>query len=292
MVNHAFVCRRLSLGQSSFVTSMVHSPLPPSEEPNSACLEPFASEPVVQPDAEVRQLLLENQALRQQIATQTQLMHLLTHQLATPLTTLSGSVQLLAEPCLEPEQRQEFLSLVQHQVYRLQELLGDLVALRDLETGVLETHPTEFTLPELAAEVLADFKPLQAKGMFEPGLPVIWGDRWQVSQVLANLLSNAFKYSPSHSPVEIGAHRLPSGWVEVWVRDQGLGIPLEDQPHLFERFYRVKHGDRQHIEGTGLGLSLCKVLVENQGGQIRFESTHGVGSCFFFTLPSVGSGEV
>lgn len=226
-----------------------------------------------------------NQRLREQIARQTQLMHLLTHQLATPLTSLNGSVQLLAETELDATQRQEFLSVIQHQIKRLQDLLTDLMALRDLETGTLETQATNFSVLDLVHEVVASFVPYPITYEFTADLPQAWGDRWQVSQVLVNLLSNAIKYSPTGSSIKVGAALIQPGWLEVWVKDHGLGIPVADQARLFERFYRVKHHDRQSIEGTGLGLSLCKLLVENQGGEIRFESTHGQGSCFYFTLP-------
>ncbi len=237
-------------------------------------------------DPELAQVLREHQALKEQIATQTQFMHLLTHQLATPLTSLSGSVQLLAEPDLAHEQRQEFLEVVQQQVNRLQYLLQDLMALRNIETGALETQAGNFSVALLIKELVANYCPYQVDYQVSADLPAVWGDRWQVSQVLVNLLSNAIKYSPHHHTIEIGATLLPNGWVKVWVRDQGLGIPAADQPHLFERFYRVKHQDRQEIEGTGLGLSLCKLLVENQGGTLGFESVHGKGSCFYFTLPT------
>lgn len=230
-------------------------------------------------------LLQENQSLREQIAHHTQLMQLLTHQLATPLTTLSGSVQLLAEPELEVSQRQEFLMIVKQQIRRLQDLLNDMMALQDLETGKLDTHASRFCVQQLAHEAMQDFTPFPVVYHFEDELPEVWGDRWQVSQILANLFSNAIKYSPNGQPIEVGATQVQPGWVEVWVKDRGLGIPLADQPHLFERFYRVKHHDRQNITGTGLGLSLCKLLAENQGGQLNFESTHGEGSRFYFTLP-------
>lgn len=137
---------------------------------------------------------------------------------------------------------------------------------------------------------MAGFHDAEATYQFEPDLPQVWGDRWQLSQVLVNLLSNALKYSPNGALIEIGAAAHSPSWVNVWVRDHGLGIPATDQPHLFERFYRVQHRDRHTIKGTGLGLSLCKLLVENQGGQLYFESTHGEGSCFSFTVPSVKDG--
>lgn len=235
----------------------------------------------------VQTLFQENQTLREQIARHTELMQLLTHQLATPLTALSGSVHLLAETELPAEHRKEFLGMVEQQIGRLQNLLQDLMALRNVETGLLKAKPSRFCVRPLVDEVIAEFQshsyPIACQ--VAPDLPEVWGDRWQVSQVLVNLLSNAIKYSPNRELVEVGAELLEPGWIQVWVKDRGLGIPEAAQPHLFERFYRVKHRDRQNIEGTGLGLSLCKLLVENQGGQMGFESTHGKGSLFYFTLP-------
>lgn len=232
-------------------------------------------------------LFQENQQLREQIGRHTQLLQLLTHQLATPLTTLNGSIQLLTDSDLAAEQRKEFLEVVEQQIRRLKELLHDMMALRDLETGKFETQPVRFCIQDAIAEAMTNFTPYPVNYQFSQDLPPVWADRWQVLQILTNLVSNAIKYSPSGEAIAVGASVRQPGWVEVWVKDQGLGIPEADQDRLFERFYRVKHRDRQHISGTGLGLSLCKLLVENQGGQIHFESKHGQGSCFSFTLPTV-----
>jgi signal transduction histidine kinase len=235
----------------------------------------------------VQTLFQENQSLREQIARHTELMQLLTHQLATPLTALSGSVHLLAETELNEAHRKEFLGVLEQQIGRLQNLLQDLMALRNVETEPLEAKPTRFRIGRVVDEVLEEFQshahPITCQ--ISPDLPEVWADRWQVSQVLVNLLSNAIKYSPNQKPVEIGASLMAPGWLQIWVKDQGLGIPESAQPHLFERFFRVKHRDRQGIGGTGLGLSLCKLLVENQGGKMEFESTHGLGSVFYFSLP-------
>jgi signal transduction histidine kinase len=235
----------------------------------------------------VQTLFQENQTLREQITRHTELMQLLTHQLATPLTALSGSIHLLSETDLDPEHRKEFLGVVEQQIGRLKHLLQDLMALRNAETEPLEAKPTHFTVQPLIAEVLEEFQahPHTIVCQVPADLPHVWADRWQVSQVLVNLLSNAIKYSPNQESIEIGAAIEEPGWLQIWVKDQGLGIPASAQPHLFERFYRVKHRDRQDIEGTGLGLSLCKLLVENQGGQMEFASTHGEGSVFYFSLP-------
>lgn len=246
--------------------------------------------PAVEPewndvDQDLVQAFQENQTLREHILQHTQLMQLLTHQLATPLTALNGAVHLLSEPSLALNQRQEFLEVTEQKLCSLTKLLRDLMALRNVETGKIATQPSSFSVQTLVKEVVAGLAPYPMTDQFGAELPPVWGDRWQVSQILVNFLSNAIKYSPNGRAIDVGAAVKQSGWVEIWVQDYGLGIPEADQPHLFNRFYRVKHGDRQNIEGTGLGLSLCKLLVENQGGQLGFESTHGTGSRFYFTLP-------
>lgn len=230
-------------------------------------------------------LLRENQRLRHQIEANSQLMALLTHQLSTPLTSLQGWLDLLAEPNLDLSQRREFLSLVRQQVHHLHRLLTEVLALHYLDSESLGTHLESLRLAELLHEALELFPGAPIQTALSEGLPPIWGDRWQIVQVLANLLSNALKYSPEASPVLVGAEPQGDRQLKIWVRDYGLGIPAADQPHLFRSFYRVQHPDRAQIAGTGLGLALCKLLVENQGGTVAFESTHGEGSVFSFTLP-------
>ena len=117
----------------------------------------------------------------------------------------------------------------------------------------------------------------------------VFCDGEAVHQILTNLLDNAIKYTPDGGTVTVGARQLGSrrsaGRVEFFVRDTGFGIPAEDLPRLFERFYRVDKARSRELGGTGLGLAIVKHLVRSQGGEVRVESQVDKGSTFFFTLP-------
>jgi CheY-like chemotaxis protein len=121
----------------------------------------------------------------------------------------------------------------------------------------------------------------------EDDLPLVRADGDSIFRVIANLLSNARKYSPSGGAIVVGA-KVNDGMVEVSVRDEGLGIPLESLNHLFHKFYRVDTADRRAIKGTGLGLAISKNIVEAHGGKISaFSKGLGKGSTFVFTIPVV-----
>ena len=104
--------------------------------------------------------------------------------------------------------------------------------------------------------------------------------------MLTNLVDNALKYTPENGTIEVGVRELsPQPFVEVYVKDSGIGIPKEDLPRLFERFYRVDKARSRELGGTGLGLAIVKHLVRAQGGEVRVTSDVGCGSEFSFTLP-------
>ena len=121
---------------------------------------------------------------------------------------------------------------------------------------------------------------------FPPDLPLVRGDSERLRQVLDNLLSNAIKYSPQGGLIKVGGW-ADEDWVYVYVSDEGIGIPKEEQERIFERFYRAESALTPRTRGAGLGLYLCKAVVEAHGGKIWVESEPGKGAKFIFKLPRV-----
>jgi len=125
------------------------------------------------------------------------------------------------------------------------------------------------------------------------GLPPMWADNVRVGQVLTNLLSNAFKYTPEGGVLQVGVEETANQWdldgaprvIHLWVKDNGIGMSVEDQQKMFQKFFRSEDPKAREAPGTGLGLNITKSLVEMQGGQIWFESEYRVGTTFHFTIP-------
>ncbi len=219
------------------------------------------------------------------------------HELRTPLAVIKGYIETLVDGHHEipAEDRERFLKTVQRHTERLNSLLEDLLTLSRLESSSpgLRREPTN--LAGLIGSVMEDYRARPAAEghrlnvTVDPGVGEVPIDPLKVTQVLENLLDNALKYSPRGSRLEISAQRR-STEVEICVRDNGPGIPAEDLPHIFERFYRVDKGRSREKGGTGLGLSIVKHMVQLHGGRVWVESTPGQGSAFYFSLPLRASG--
>ncbi len=213
------------------------------------------------------------------------------HELRTPLASIQGYTETLIDGALsDPDHNMRFLGIIRHNAERLARITEDLLTLSRIEQ---KRQKFEFE-PNLVNGLLNDalelLAPIAEKRRIRLDLALApadseaWCDREAVSQILSNLLDNAIKYTPPGGRITVGAH-FPDGRLELYVRDTGIGIPAEELPRLFERFYRVDKARSRELGGTGLGLSIVKHLVAAHGGVIRVESRLNEGSTFFFTLP-------
>ncbi|MCX5794218.1 MAG: ATP-binding protein [Elusimicrobia bacterium] len=214
------------------------------------------------------------------------------HELRTPLAAIKAFAETLRGGAAEdPDHRMEFLEEIERNADRMTRLVDDLLTLSALDSGARPPAAESVDLMRLAAEVTATLKPLAGRkelGLrLEPfrDVPPVRGDRGQLKQVLTNLLDNAIKFTPEKGLVRVSA-ACAEGRVTVAVQDTGIGIPAEDLPRIFERFYRVDKARSRELGGTGLGLAIVKHIVEAHGGSVAVESRPGEGSTFRVSLPA------
>ena len=211
------------------------------------------------------------------------------HELRTPLTSLRGYAETLLDGGLEDEARREgFVRVIRDQAERLQALVDDLLSLAELERPEAALRRERFDLRELIARQVGLFAAAAERGglklVLEGEGPVeANADRARLEQVIANLLDNAIKYTERGSVTVRAGSDESRVWCEV--EDTGPGIPLEDQPRVFERFYRVDKARSRDKGGTGLGLSIVKHIVALHGGEVSLRSEPGAGSAFRIEIP-------
>ena len=212
------------------------------------------------------------------------------HELKTPV----GAMSLLAEAILsandDPIEVRRFAERMLLESARLSSLINDIIDLSRLQGDDPLTRAEVFALDPAIHQAVDEIRTVAAGRDIDlvvsglPGVDMI-GDRGQIVTALRNLVSNAVGYSAAHTRVAIAA-RLDSGIVEIDVKDQGMGIPVQDLDRIFERFYRVDPARSRVTGGTGLGLSIVKHVCENHGGDVRVWSEVGVGSTFTLRLPT------
>jgi two-component system phosphate regulon sensor histidine kinase PhoR len=212
------------------------------------------------------------------------------HELRTPLSLIKGYVETLLDGARDnPEVLERFLKIIERNANRLDLLIQDLLTISALESGRMKLDCQPVALRGLVERV---FTHLQSKAENRkvrlvnqmPGLTA-HGDVNRLDQVFANLVDNAIKYGRAEGSVVVGGKSRPDGRLEIFVRDDGPGIPPESLDRVFERFYRVDKARSRDQGGTGLGLSIVKHIVQAHGGEVRAESEPGKGATFFFTLP-------
>jgi PAS domain S-box-containing protein len=240
-----------------------------------------------------------NEELRKLDRMKGEFIALVSHELRTPLTSIRGYLELLLEDAelgeLSQMQR-DFLGVVDRNSERLMRLVEDLLLTAQAEAGSLQLAVTEVDLGELAAESVRGCAPAASARSIElvavaDGAPTVLGDPTRLGQALDNLVSNALKFTPAGGRVEVRAFAHGEG-ARIEVADSGVGIPADEQAHLFGRFYRTERAHRNAVAGAGLGLSITKALVEAHGGRISFDSTEGRGTTFRVDLPLAGVASV
>ena len=210
------------------------------------------------------------------------------HEFRTALTGILGFSELLKDTELEAADVHEFASDIHSDAERLSRLINEMLDLDRIESGRMTLNLEPLDLREVVDESVAharNLSPIHSLAVERPNERLgIRGDRDKLAQVMANLISNAIKYSPEGGTVTITGEHFGSQ-VEVSVRDEGLGIPESARERIFERYARVDAADRKHISGTGLGLPIVKQIVELHGGTVKVESGEGAGSTFRVRLP-------
>ena len=217
------------------------------------------------------------------------------HELRTPLAAVYGAAQTLRRHdfALDEAGRARFISLIVDESERLGRIVNQILLANQLDMGRLDLETEAFDARELlerVAEAAATHAPPHITFEVAVGeaVPPVAADKDRVRQILINLIENAIKYSPDGGTVELGVEAI-DGTVLFRVVDEGMGIPADEQPRVFEKFYRLDPNMTRGIGGTGLGLYICSELVERMGGRIWVESRQGKGSAFYFELPSAGA---
>ncbi len=212
------------------------------------------------------------------------------HELRTPLTTIKSYVEALLDGATgDQELGHRFLKVLEKETNRMVRLVKDLLVLSLLDSRQVELHKTRVSLPDLIQEA-ADYIQQRQENLPEilfdfPGqLPPVEVDRGRVMQVVTNIISNAVNYTSPEGFVRVEILLQP-GFLKVVIADNGIGIPNEDLPRIFERFYRVEKDRSRDYGGTGLGLSIARKIVEAHGGEIGVDSIPGEGTTVWFAFP-------
>jgi two-component system, OmpR family, sensor histidine kinase KdpD len=218
---------------------------------------------------------------------------MISHKLRTPLTSIKGfATTLLADDVQwHPASQHDFLRTIDEETDKLGDLIEQLLDLSRLEAGTLRITPKPQTLERVIATALAHMQTITVDHQLTlnvpPGLPHIRADAERIGQVLTNLVGNAARYSPAQTTITVAAQHV-QGMLQIDVTDQGPGIPPQARARIFEPFEQLERPPATHTGGAGLGLAICKGLVEAHGGRIWVQDRLEPGTTISFTLPVAG----
>jgi signal transduction histidine kinase len=241
------------------------------------------------------------EAVERANAAKTEFISFVAHELKNPMTSIKGYTDLLAKGAVGPinEMQANFLKTISTNVERMSRLVSDLNDNSKIEAGRLHLDFSRVDINDIIEDAVRSLsQQMQEKEQTievqaPDNLPPVWADKTRISQVLVNLVSNAYKYTPRGGHIIVGAEVSENIWdpegaeqvVHLWVKDNGIGIKPEDQKKIFQKFFRSDDEKARESPGTGLGLNITKGLVELQGGKIWFESEFRKGTTFHFTVP-------
>jgi signal transduction histidine kinase/DNA-binding response OmpR family regulator len=245
------------------------------------------------------ELSIANQELENLSLAKSDFVSMVSHELRTPLTSIIGFSELLAEAHIGElsKEQEEYIRQILRKGKDLLSLINDLLDTGRLESGKLALRYREVDLEDVILSVRSSTRHVTESlptinTHIPEDLPSFEGDTPKITQVLTNLVTNALKFSPPGSPVDIIARKIPGrresdrgNLIQISVKDRGIGIPEEERQRIFDQFIQVQQGSSRTFQGAGLGLYICKSFVELHGGKIWVDSNVGEGSTFHFTIP-------
>ncbi|MFL5628249.1 MAG: ATP-binding protein [Ktedonobacteraceae bacterium] len=218
---------------------------------------------------------------------------MMSHELRSPLNSVHGFIDLLLQGYMGKltEEQHKYLGYTQEGVQQLMSIVEDILFMTRSDVGQFEINQQEVNFRELARQVVSSLEPQARKANVTVNkdipspFPSLFVDPQRIKQVLINLVTNAIKFTPPGGTATIRARPNDDCFVMISVSDTGFGIRPEDREHVFERFYQSNHNLQSKIGGYGLGLSIVKLIVEQHGGTIGFDTRMNKGTTFYFTLP-------
>ncbi len=244
-------------------------------------------------EAQLAQALQSLQAANEQLEhsnkAQNDFVSIISHEFRSTLTGIQGFSELIRDEDFSAREIREYANDINTDARRLSRMINELLDLNRMRSGRMAFNPERIDLNEIIRDVVERTRPNafghQIYLYLDARLPLCSGDRDKLTQVVTNLLNNAIKYSPRGGDIALYSE-LEGEQAHVWVQDHGVGIPTNALEQIFEPYTRIASGETRFVEGTGIGLTIVRQIMQIHGGKVWAESTSGEGSTFHFTLPS------